>query len=80
MTRSKAGRAAALPLAAALWAATLPLAQASTPGALAPDFTVADAAGKPWLGRDWTDAEGHCWTELSLERLAGDERFLAVNR
>ena len=40
----------------------------------------ADAAGKPWLGRDWTDAQGHRWTELSLERLAGDERFLAVNR
>lgn len=33
-----------------------------------------------WLGRDWLDAEGRRWTELRLEALAGDERFLAVNR
>ena len=66
MTRFKAARAAALPLAAALWAAALPLAQASTPGALAPDFTVADAAGKPvklsdYRGKfvvlEWTNPE-----------------------
>lgn len=39
-----------------------------------------DEAGQPWLGRQWVDADGHRWTELSLERLAGDERFLAVSR
>lgn len=33
-----------------------------------------------WLGRDWIDADGRRWTELKLEELAGDERFLAVNR
>lgn len=33
-----------------------------------------------WLGRNWVDAEGRRWTELRLEELAGDERFLAVNR
>jgi hypothetical protein len=26
------------------------------------------------------DEQGKHWTELSLERLAGDERFLAVSR
>jgi hypothetical protein len=36
--------------------------------------------GPPWLGADWLDAEGRCWTELSLARLAADERFLAVAR
>ncbi len=38
------------------------------------------AAQPPWLGRQWIDAEGRRWTELRLEELAGDERFLAVNR
>ncbi len=37
-------------------------------------------AREPWLGRDWIDPEGRRWTELSLERLAADERFLAVDR
>ncbi|GMV00803.1 MAG: chemotaxis protein CheW [Burkholderiaceae bacterium] len=40
----------------------------------------ADDAARPWLGREWLDVQGHRWTELSLERLAGDERFLAVSR
>ncbi len=40
----------------------------------------AEDAGHPWLGREWVDEQGHRWTELSLERLAGDERFLAVSR
>lgn len=35
---------------------------------------------QPWLGREWVDAEGRRWTELKLEELVGDERFLAVNR
>ncbi len=39
-----------------------------------------DDAARPWLGREWLDAQGHRWTELSLQRLAGDERFLAVSR
>ncbi len=40
-----------------------------------------DAASEPeWLGRHWRDAEGRRWTELLLEDLASDERFLAVNR
>jgi len=39
-----------------------------------------DESGQPWLGRQWVDAAGHRWTELSLERLASDERFLAVSR
>ena len=39
-----------------------------------------DAPARPWLGRGWEDADGNHWTELSLERLAGDERFLAVSR
>lgn len=42
--------------------------------------TAADEPAPRWLGRRWVDAEGNRWTELSLERLAGDERFLAVNR
>lgn len=33
-----------------------------------------------WLGADWIDAEGRRWTELSLARLAADDRFLAVGR
>ncbi|RIK92215.1 MAG: hypothetical protein DCC72_09795 [Burkholderiales bacterium] len=37
-------------------------------------------SGPAWLGRHWRDAEGRRWTELRLEELAGDERFLAVNR
>lgn len=36
--------------------------------------------GPPWLGAQWVDAEGQIWTELSLARLATDERFLAVAR
>ncbi len=39
-----------------------------------------DDGARPWLGREWLDAQGHRWTELSLQRLAGDERFLAVSR
>lgn len=39
-----------------------------------------EAPTQPWLGRRWVDADGNRWTELSLERLAGDERFLAVSR
>ncbi len=43
--------------------------------------TESDEADTPaWLGREWRDAEGRRWTELRLEELAGDERFLAVNR
>lgn len=38
------------------------------------------ASGQPWLGRGWVDEQGNHWTELSLERLAADERFLAVSR
>ncbi|MGD9941723.1 MAG: chemotaxis protein CheW [Burkholderiaceae bacterium] len=37
-------------------------------------------ARAPWLGRAWRDADGQRWTELSLARLASDERFLAVAR
>lgn len=50
--------------------------------ASADDATSADAAAAraPWLGRRWRDADGQCWTELSLARLASDERFLAVAR
>ena len=40
----------------------------------------AGSAGQPWRGRAWVDEQGKHWTELSLERLAGDERFLAVSR
>lgn len=40
----------------------------------------ADGTDPSWLGRGWIDEQGHRWTELSLERLAGDERFLAVSR
>jgi twitching motility protein PilI len=37
--------------------------------------------GRPvWLGADWVDAEGRLWTELSLARLATDDRFMAVAR
>jgi len=36
--------------------------------------------GDDWLGADWIDAEGRRWTELSLARLAADDRFLAVGR
>lgn len=39
-----------------------------------------DESAPAWLGRDWVDGEGRRWTELKLEQLAGDERFLAVNR
>jgi twitching motility protein PilI len=34
----------------------------------------------PWSGRCLVDAEGRDWHELSLVRLAGDERFLQVSR
>ena len=46
-------------------------------------MTEAAAGDEPkpsWLGRHWVDGESHRWTELRLEELAGDERFLAVNR
>lgn len=33
-----------------------------------------------WRGRAWCDADGGRWDELSLEALAVDEPFLAVNR
>ncbi|HEY0878323.1 MAG TPA: chemotaxis protein CheW [Zeimonas sp.] len=39
-----------------------------------------EAPAPAWLGRSWVDSEGRRWTELRLEALAGDERFLAVNR
>lgn len=39
-----------------------------------------ETPAQPWLGREWVDAEGRRWTELKLEELVGDERFLAVNR
>lgn len=42
--------------------------------------TTDEPAGQPWLGRQWVDPDGNRWTELSLERLASDERFLAVSR
>lgn len=35
---------------------------------------------EPWRGREWLDAEGRRWCELSLAALVGDERFLLVNR
>ncbi len=54
--------------------ATLTEAQATEP--LETNGTTAPA----WLGRDWIDGDGRRWTELKLEELAGDERFLAVNR
>lgn len=34
----------------------------------------------PWAGRCLVDPEGRPWYELSLVRLAGDERFVAVAR
>lgn len=34
----------------------------------------------PWAGRCLVDDEGREWFELSLSRLAADERFLSVNR
>ncbi len=49
--------------------------------AMSEDESESDATGaRPWLGRRWVDAQGDRWTELSLERLAGDTRFLAVSR
>ncbi len=33
-----------------------------------------------WHGRRWRDGEGHLWTELSLSKLACEERFLSVGR
>lgn len=40
-----------------------------------------DAASAPgWFGGRWVDSDGRQWTELRLEALAADERFLAVNR
>lgn len=40
----------------------------------------AEKSAPGWLGRHWLDAEGRRWTELLLEDLASDERFLAVDR
>lgn len=37
-------------------------------------------AGAPWAGRRLVDAEGRVWQELSLARLAADERFLSASR
>lgn len=39
-----------------------------------------DASAPGWLGGRWVDPDGGRWTELRLEALATDERFLAVNR
>lgn len=39
-----------------------------------------DESTPSWLGRRWVDADGQRWTELRLEELVSDERFLAVNR
>lgn len=36
--------------------------------------------GTPWAGRRLVDAEGRVWQELSLARLAADERFLSASR
>src|SRR5690606_222314 len=45
------------------------------------DSTEAAGGERPaWLGADWVDAEGRLWTELSLARLAVDDRFMAVAR
>ncbi len=53
---------------------------ADATAAPAPASGFAAGAASPWLGRRWRDADGQCWTELSLARLASDERFLAVAR
>lgn len=34
----------------------------------------------PWAGRCLVDGEGREWFELSLSKLAADDRFLSVNR
>ncbi len=39
-----------------------------------------DVPARSWQGRRYVDAEGRDWTELSLSRLAADERFLVANR
>jgi len=46
----------------------------------APATRAAEAERPGWLGADWLDAEGRLWTELSLARLAADDRFTAVAR
>lgn len=33
-----------------------------------------------WLGAEWVDAEGLHWTELSLSKLAADDRFRSIGR
>jgi len=51
--------------------------------AMTPAEASAEAAteARPgWLGADWLDAEGRLWTELSLARLAVDDRFMTVAR
>jgi twitching motility protein PilI len=40
----------------------------------------ARALALPWAGRCLIDTEGRDWHELSLARLAADERFLAAGR
>lgn len=40
----------------------------------------AETPSAPWLGAQWLDAEAQRWTELSLARLAGEDRFLSVAR
>lgn len=40
----------------------------------------ATTAEEPWRGERFVDGEGREWIELSLSRLAVDERFLMVNR
>ena len=46
------------------------------------DWRVDDSAphGAPWVGRCLVDPEGRTWHELSLARLASDERFLSAAR
>jgi twitching motility protein PilI len=40
----------------------------------------ADVPDGTWVGRALVDGEGRAWHELSLARLAGDERFLSAGR
>ncbi|HWS76032.1 MAG TPA: chemotaxis protein CheW [Quisquiliibacterium sp.] len=40
----------------------------------------AGAPSAPWAGRSLVDGEGRVWHELSLARLAADERFLTASR
>lgn len=41
---------------------------------------VEDASAPAWAGRSLVDGEGRAWRELSLARLAADERFLCAGR